>query len=262
MLESAEAACALADVLRLPVDELDADMLFHTLSGILALSQSVPDFSSTSPPTPHSDASSSFVNEAKALLSLYPHPRPYSSTALLRRTAHIYLQLLVVLPQPLVEDRPGFEGGLIRRDIVEGIHARMSANAFGIYPWGDDADVGAGASGPIGPRDKIQVKTEDAATTAATETEANMNEMLGYGIWSTASFFNHSCEPNLRGVWDFSATRDIAEGESLCNSYLGGDEETLSLIDRRRRLQNAWGFVCRCLKCEGEDAKDAQQEKK
>jgi SET and MYND domain-containing protein len=86
----------------------------------------------------------------------------------------------------------------------------------------------------------------------------NGSEMFGFGIWPIASYFNHSCEPNVgkkrvgRG-WEFWAAWDIEEGEELCISYMGGEECELNLGERRRRSEEVWGFVCACTKCMAEE---------
>jgi SET and MYND domain-containing protein len=78
-------------------------------------------------------------------------------------------------------------------------------------------------------------------------------EYFGWGVWPEASFFNHSCQPNVgkRRVgreWQFWAARDIECGEELLISYLGGDEEDLDHVGRRDRLR-VWGFDCSCSRC-------------
>lgn len=82
-------------------------------------------------------------------------------------------------------------------------------------------------------------------------------EYMGYGLYTTASYFNHSCCPNLakrrrgRG-WEFWAMRDVGPGEQCCITYLGGDEKELSVTERRTRLHRVWGFECACERCQQE----------
>ncbi|KAJ9636272.1 Histone-lysine N-methyltransferase set-6 [Coniosporium apollinis] len=88
--------------------------------------------------------------------------------------------------------------------------------------------------------------------------EADGSEFLGYGIWIAASYFNHSCSPNVakRRVgrcWDFSTVRDIRAGEQLCITYLSGDERVMNTNQRRARLRMNWDFECACEKCTGDD---------
>lgn len=80
------------------------------------------------------------------------------------------------------------------------------------------------------------------------------SEFFGYGCWPSASFFNHSCRPNVRRrrtgrVWVFESASDIPAGSQICISYLNGEEDTLSLDARRARLGKTWGFNCACERC-------------
>lgn len=79
-------------------------------------------------------------------------------------------------------------------------------------------------------------------------------EMLGYGCWVEASFFNHSCEPSLKKrisgrTFQFYTIREIAEaGEQLTINYIG-EAKDAPLVERRAQLQKGWGFCCQCAKC-------------
>lgn len=80
------------------------------------------------------------------------------------------------------------------------------------------------------------------------------SEIMGYGVWPTASYFNHSCAPNLGKKrvgrqWVFYAVREVQAGEELSISYLGGDEDDLDTMQRRQKLKDSWGFDCACLRC-------------
>lgn len=50
-------------------------------------------------------------------------------------------------------------------------------------------------------------------------------------------------------TWTFWTSRDVAAGEELCISYLGGEEEELDVQERRKRLRDTWGFECNCVNC-------------
>lgn len=81
-------------------------------------------------------------------------------------------------------------------------------------------------------------------------------EYMGYALYPTASYFNHSCDANVAKVrvgreWIFTAKRDIAAGEECCITYLGGDEDELSVDERRARTREHWGFECGCGRCRG-----------
>lgn len=75
------------------------------------------------------------------------------------------------------------------------------------------------------------------------------------GIFAIASRFNHSCSPNVDFVWrassgksEFRATRDIAEGEELLVSYLGGQID-LERDARKAVLKDRYHFDCACSSC-------------
>ncbi|ROV88884.1 hypothetical protein VSDG_08905 [Cytospora chrysosperma] len=79
------------------------------------------------------------------------------------------------------------------------------------------------------------------------------SEFFGFGVWPSASYFNHSCDPNVTKnrvgrTWVFTATADVTAGDELSISYLGGDE-SLSRPDRQERLKKVWGFECACPRC-------------
>lgn len=82
-------------------------------------------------------------------------------------------------------------------------------------------------------------------------------EYLGYAVYPEASYFNHSCSPNIvkqrnGSIWEFRASRSISDGEECCITYLSGDERTLSAQERRARLTEIWGFECMCQRCKNE----------
>ncbi|KAF2852526.1 SET domain-containing protein [Plenodomus tracheiphilus IPT5] len=85
--------------------------------------------------------------------------------------------------------------------------------------------------------------------------EDDGSEFFGYGCWPAASYFNHSCNPNVEKqregrVWTFRAGREIAKGDELCITYLSGEERKLSRGKRMLTLKKNWGFDCLCDRCE------------
>lgn len=82
-------------------------------------------------------------------------------------------------------------------------------------------------------------------------------EFFGWGVWPSASYFNHNCDPNtdkerVGRAWVFRAKRDIAAGEEVCISYLGKDMGILR-EERNALLRKTWGFDCICQRCKGDD---------
>jgi hypothetical protein len=109
----------------------------------------------------------------------------------------------------------------------------------------------------------ISRASHNAFSIRPTRDGEHSGEFLGWGVWPEASFFNHSCAPNLRKaregrIWKFWTCRDVEAGEELCITYLGGEEAELGVTQRQQRLENEWRFMCRCQKCITEADLDAR----
>ena len=159
-------------------------------------------------------ASTSHPPAWQTVQDLYASPQPYISTEQLQTHLTTYFQLLALLPLKLLPM-------CTRSTLITAID-RDAHNSFGIRSLDDDA-----------------------------------SEMFGYGTWPSASYWNHSCSPNIlkRRVgrtWTFTTSRDVMEGEELCITYLGGEEEELDVKARRDMLWKAWKFVCGCTRCKVE----------
>ncbi|CAJ1988971.1 SET22 [Leishmania donovani] len=79
---------------------------------------------------------------------------------------------------------------------------------------------------------------------------------IGFGMYPEASYFNHSCVPNLCRVMHhggriaaFYALRAIAPQEPLTICYT--DVEQLNSAERRRNLLGTYRFFCMCERCSG-----------
>lgn len=144
---------------------------------------------------------------------------PYTSPADLAFHITCYHHLLASAPRSLL---PYITAGSIRT-----LAHRSSHNVFNI--WSQDLDDG-GSGG---------------------------SECMGYGLWTAASYWNHSCGANVRKkrdgrTWKFWADRDVEAGEELCISYLGGDEKEMNRQERREKLREHWKFDCACERCREE----------
>lgn len=87
---------------------------------------------------------------------------------------------------------------------------------------------------------------------------ANENkEFLGYSLYAEASYFNHSCEPNvkkfrIKNKMCFQTTSDVNIGEQLCIDYFHILDEPLE--ERQKVLKQNWFFECGCSRCQREKA--------
>ncbi|KAI9239652.1 MAG: hypothetical protein BYD32DRAFT_410542 [Podila humilis] len=100
------------------------------------------------------------------------------------------------------------------------------------------------------------------------------DELLGFAVFPRASFFNHSCCPNMQKKratgspskvqdgkekqrvrqMEYWSTREIQAGEECCISY--GDISK-SHEERQQRLEEMYFFRCSCPRCIDEENHDA-----
>ncbi|KAM0722289.1 hypothetical protein Q7P37_001730 [Cladosporium fusiforme] len=142
-------------------------------------------------------------------------PEPYKDNADLEAHCNAFLQLIATVPRALVPS--------CTTQVCQALSNAGSHNSFGIRAGGDDGE-----------------------------------EYMGYSLYPEASYFNHSCAPNISKKrvgrqWQFQTARDVAGGEQLCITYLGGDEKDMTVKERRDRLKGVWGFECMCERCRQED---------
>jgi hypothetical protein len=115
--------------------------------------------------------------------------------------------------------------------LFRSIFFRERANSFGLWENGDDEI--AKAEGGV---------TDDL-------------ELLGWGIYPSAVYFNHSCDANVIKVrqgrnMTFIARRMIEKDEEACISYGCVGED---VHHRRARLLEHYHFMCQCTRCIQED---------
>lgn len=156
-----------------------------------------------------------------SLFELVPDEQVFNDNPMTSSPLHdyttAYLIMLALVPADLLD--------LASSQLITNLASRAAHNAFSIRPAGNSDGEQSG-------------------------------EFLGWGVWPEASFFNHSCRPNIRKErvgrsWIFSVDchNGVKEGEQLCITYLGGDEKDLDVHERRQRLEEQWGFVCGCERC-------------
>ncbi|KAJ4711377.1 Histone-lysine N-methyltransferase [Melia azedarach] len=85
--------------------------------------------------------------------------------------------------------------------------------------------------------------------------------LYGVGLWTLASFINHSCSPNARRihVGDYiivHASRDVKAGEEITFAYF----DMLSPLEKRKEMSKTWGFNCNCKRCKFEERMSSKQE--
>lgn len=75
------------------------------------------------------------------------------------------------------------------------------------------------------------------------------------GLWTQASYTNHSCVPNIYRsfIGDMviiRATRNLPAGTELVWWYQPPPTgETTSYLDHQKKLRQQWGFTCKCAMC-------------
>lgn len=85
-------------------------------------------------------------------------------------------------------------------------------------------------------------------------------DCIGVSVIPEASYFNHSCLPNLcrvmcdGGIAAFYALREIRKGEPLTICYV--DVQEVSTAERRRTLLTSYRFFCQCKRCNGSSVVD------
>jgi len=98
------------------------------------------------------------------------------------------------------------------------------------------------------------IPTGEAATASAAASGGG--EVAGFGLFSGASLFNHSCAPNVHvdhslsrtpGQLSFRAEREIQAGAPVCISYI---DVTEARHVRRALLRRGKAFECACARCE------------
>ncbi|KAK4512919.1 uncharacterized protein ATC70_003629 [Mucor velutinosus] len=160
------------------------------------------------------------VNKRKTLLSVLP--------AEVQNVVALYAFFTRALTSPL-HQVPALAN--VDHRLFRSIYFRERANSFGLWELGDSG-----------------VSLADGGVT-------DDLELLGWGIYPSAVYFNHSCDANVVKVREgrqmkFLARRMIEKGEEACISYGSVGED---VKDRRARLLSHYHFLCQCTRCIQED---------
>ena len=158
----------------------------------------------------------------QALKALAADTRPYATPQDLAAHVQAYLQLLAVVPAPLV---PAVKAAACRTLV-----SRDSHNSFGIRSLDD-----AGA-------------------------EFFGFAVWPHASFFNHACDPNVAKERVGRQWRFWLLRDVDEGTELCISYLGGEERELNVNNRRARLKNNWDFECGCDRCALESAEKDMQD--
>ena len=244
---------ALRNILDDPEDAAEPDILSLFLAGILwAYRYSISVHAEKrGQADPYYEDCSEAITIPRSLSSLAPDTQPYPTRVSLRAHTNAYLQLLAILPLALL-DATG-------ASLCHGLVARASWNAFGLRPTEQSqrwvADGGSFCRCNLGDKDDDNTQglnsmqasrhlhLTSSQSTILKAPSVDGGELLGWGVWPAASFFNHSCAPNVmkwrRGRhWVFCATQTAPDdkadarkgGESSLDCNIEDDRHESGLV--------------------------------
>ena len=170
------------------------------------------------------------------------------------------------------------------------ILAKLESNAFGLYAAPKDDKTEAASASEVDTAAAAESKTsgetadsqaeeskQSAPDTAAVDSEttdtadtvasddgstidrSNLGlKSIGRSLYPSASYFNHSCEPNCEvfetgSILTIHPTRDIQAGQEVTIAYIDTKQ---TLHARRKQLQTTYFFHCQCTRCVREEAAD------
>ncbi|KAJ2059916.1 hypothetical protein GGI17_004118 [Coemansia sp. S146] len=125
--------------------------------------------------------------------------------------------------------------GVLSHARFRGVYYREKANSFGI--WDPPTDV-----------------LQPAMLTDGTSYDER--EWVGFSIYPTAVYFNHSCAPNVSKLrhgrtMNFVSNQSVQSGEELFISY---GSVTDAVSERHDRLRDHFFFECACERCIAESS--------
>lgn len=145
------------------------------------------------------------------------------------------------------------------------ILAKVESNAFGLYAAPPDKPTeDTPQPAPVDPLPTSDPQSSDVSTGAidgvlpvSKVDKDNLGlKSIGRSLYPSASYFNHSCQPNCEvfetgSVLQVCAKTDIAEGDEVTIAYIDINQR---LHDRRKQLFDTYFFHCQCLRCQREEA--------
>jgi len=173
------------------------------------------------------------------------------------------------------------EGADLDVDRLMQLMAKVEANAFGLYaPRGgrktqqamvdgatsDAITVEASSADPAaesGMSVPSAAAVSDSSAAPPASSSSSPPKYIGVLLYPLASFFNHSCSPNVRAVQHgltltLCAAREVAQGEELCIEYV---DTVRPVGPRRAELKDLYCFDCSCERCRQELDEEAARAK-
>jgi hypothetical protein len=141
-------------------------------------------------------------------------------------------------------------------DMLVGLVSAIESNGFGLWELESNDDHENDEGSENIPHVK---KTKKDKKPGAMHKKKRTRDPLciGRGLFPTASYFNHSCEPNcqvlqFQNEMRIECVRPVRAGEELTISYISG--LNMSRKNRQSLLKMDYFFDCKCEKCvrEGE----------
>lgn len=79
-------------------------------------------------------------------------------------------------------------------------------------------------------------------------------DSIGAGLYHTASYLSHSCDPNVKASFEGNrlslvALKDLAKGDELLISFLPASLAGGAKNKRRNLIKEKYRFVCKCSGC-------------
>jgi len=140
----------------------------------------------------------------------------------------------------------GRMGGAAAQDITATEEGSAAAPA-GVHHGCSDEVLGAASRSVVAPRQEGMA----AAPAGAESSMRGKDELTGRQVYISASYFNHSCAPNL-----FVDHTGLLAVVRATEAIPAGTEANISYIDldmpvgaRRAELQRCFNFLCRCSRC-------------
>ncbi|CAO3593910.1 unnamed protein product [Absidia cylindrospora] len=195
-----------------------------------------PSTSSETATTTTSSLSSSISTAPSSIISSPLNKISTSSSkqsipAPIQQTMQLYRHFISAMTQPMtfgtvtIPPTTMFDLDLTS-DFFRGIYYREMANSFGLWE-------------------------QQQPSMAMGDTVTDDLELLGFGIYPSAVYFNHSCQANViklrhESRMHFYTREQVRQGDEVCISYGNVDAP---LIERQQRLLDHYYFTCACTRC-------------